>query len=89
MRLFLAIANMVDPNAPRAEGAIISPARGEQLVINDAQPRSLDAALLKFGTGPTAKQPVAVVLDQTGRPSSTLIYSSSLLYTILNLCMSI
>lgn len=47
---FIAMAKLVDPNAPKPEGAIMSPARGESIQLPASAPRSLDTALQRFGT---------------------------------------
>lgn len=43
-------ANPKDPNAPRPEGATMTTITGEQLVITTGLPRSLEAALQRYGT---------------------------------------
>ncbi|XP_050514541.1 disco-interacting protein 2 [Diabrotica virgifera virgifera] len=66
-------ANPKDPNAPKPEGSCMSPAVGEQLVIPSGLPRSLEAAISRYGNG-TFKAPVATVLDPNGKLSVTLTY---------------
>ncbi|VVC43167.1 Hypothetical protein CINCED_3A020778 [Cinara cedri] len=82
-------ANPKDPNAPRPEGAYMSPALGEPLAVPSGLPRSLEAALQRYGSS-TFKAPVATVLDPNGKLSITLTYgkllsrSHKVAYTLLN-----
>ncbi|XP_056648443.1 disco-interacting protein 2 isoform X2 [Diorhabda sublineata] len=70
-------ANPKDPNAPKPEGSGMSPAVGEQLVVPSGLPRSLEAAITRYGNG-TFKAPVATVLDPNGKLSVTLTYGKLL-----------
>lgn len=51
----------------------MSPAVGEQLVVPSGLPRSLEAAITRYGNG-TYKAPVATVLDPNGKMSVTLTF---------------
>lgn len=70
-------ANTKDPNAPRPEGATMSPVQGEQLVITSGLPRTLEAALQRYGTS-SFKAPMATVLDPNGKMTTTLTYGKLL-----------
>ncbi|CAH1179512.1 unnamed protein product [Phaedon cochleariae] len=70
-------ANPKDPNAPKPEGSCMSPAVGDQLVIPSGLPRSLEAAITRYGNA-TYKAPVATVLDPNGKLSITLTYGKLL-----------
>jgi hypothetical protein len=82
-------ANNKDPNAPAPEGSPMSPAVGPQLVIPAGLPRSLEAAIQRYGSA-TYKAPVATVLDPNGKLSVTLSYgklwsrSLKIAYALLN-----
>ncbi|XP_050443151.1 disco-interacting protein 2 isoform X2 [Adelges cooleyi] len=82
-------ANPKDPNAPRPEGAYMTPAVGEPLSVPSGLPRNLEAALQRYGSS-TFKAPVATVLDPNGKLSITLSYgkllsrSHKVAYTLLN-----
>lgn len=80
------MAKVVDPNSPKPEGAIISPARGEPIRLPASLPSSMDAALQRFGTA-CHKTPVATVLDQQGRPSISLTYGKKH-FSIVDSCFS-
>lgn len=78
---FLALAVVVDPNAPKPEGSLVTPARGDfpnnaagrHLQSMQNQPRSIDSILHRYGT----TQPKAIagtVLDHTGKPAASLTY---------------
>lgn len=71
--MFAAMARQVEPSAPKAEGATISPARGDQLQVPDISPRSLEQALGRYNSA-IPKAPCVTVLDQSGRPNSTINY---------------
>jgi hypothetical protein len=43
-------ANPKDPNAPKPEGSTMTPVQGEQLVIPSGLPRTLEAALQRYGS---------------------------------------
>ncbi|CAL8101663.1 unnamed protein product [Orchesella dallaii] len=66
-----------DPNAPKPEGSVMSPALGEQLVIPSGLPRNLEAAVQRYGSA-TFKAPVATVLDPNGKLTITLSYGKLL-----------
>ncbi|KAJ8974242.1 hypothetical protein NQ317_006324 [Molorchus minor] len=70
-------ANPKDPNAPKPEGSCMSPAVGEQLIIPSGLPRSLEAAITRYGNA-TYKAPVATVLDPNGKLSTTLTFGKLL-----------
>lgn len=70
-------ANPKDPNAPRPEGASMTPVQGEQLVITSGLPRTLEAALQRYGTS-SFKAPMATVLDPNGKMTTTLTYGKLL-----------
>lgn len=70
-------ANPKDPNAPRPEGATMTPVQGEQLVITSGLPRTLEAALQRYGTS-SFKAPMATVLDTNGKMTTTLTYGKLL-----------
>lgn len=69
------MAKAIDPGAPKPEGAIISPARGESIQLPASLPRSLDSALQRFGSA-NHRLPVATVLDAGGRPVFSLTYGN-------------
>uniref|UniRef100_A0A8R1E1A1 DMAP_binding domain-containing protein n=1 Tax=Caenorhabditis japonica TaxID=281687 RepID=A0A8R1E1A1_CAEJA len=70
-----AMAKIRDPDAPRPEGTIMNPVRGEAAHsnTNNTMPRSLDSAFHRFGTT-AAKNIAAMVLDQSAKPSTQLTY---------------
>ncbi|CAJ0962733.1 unnamed protein product, partial [Mesorhabditis belari] len=86
-----AMARVADPCAPRAEGATMTPVRGDGLTGTTAHtlPKSVDSALHRYGT--TAPKAIAaVVLDQHGKLGEQLTYgkllsrSSKVAYMLLN-----
>ncbi|CAB3408565.1 unnamed protein product [Caenorhabditis bovis] len=91
-----AMAKIRDPDAPRPEGTIMNPVRGEPAHSNTANtmPRSLDAALHRFGTA-SAKNVAAMVLDQSSKPSTSLTYgklysrANKVAYMLLNKMVTI
>ncbi|XP_055903593.1 disco-interacting protein 2 isoform X10 [Eupeodes corollae] len=70
-------ANPKDPNAPKPEGSTMSSVQGEQLAVAAQLPRSLEAALQRFGTN-AFKSPMATVLDPNGKMTTTLTYGKLL-----------
>ncbi|XP_063986647.1 disco-interacting protein 2 homolog A isoform X3 [Diachasmimorpha longicaudata] len=86
-------ANPKDPNAPKPEGGIMTPALGEQLSVPSGLPRSLEAAIQRYGSA-TYKAPAATVLDPNGKLCITLTYgklqsrSHKIAYTLLNKALS-
>lgn len=70
-------ANQRDPNAPRPEGSTMTTVQGEQLVITTGLPRTLEAALQRYGTS-SFKAPMATVLDPNGKVTTTLTYGKLL-----------
>ncbi|KFD54266.1 hypothetical protein M514_04808 [Trichuris suis] len=72
-----AMAKMIDPSAPKPEGAIICPARGESVQVSPSFPRSLLAALQRYGVS-NCRSPMATILDQLGRPVLSLTYGKLL-----------
>jgi len=68
------MAKAVDPNAPKPEGAIVSPARGEPIQLPSSLPRSLESALQRYGSA-NHRLPAATALDASGsRPAASLTY---------------
>ncbi|KAK0426919.1 hypothetical protein QR680_009967 [Steinernema hermaphroditum] len=90
-----ALAKVVDPNAPRPQGALIIPARGEHPSNTQPStlPRSIDSALHRYGTT-LPKATVGVVLDHAGKPSTSLTYgkllsrANKVAYMLLNKTIS-
>ncbi|KAK6105889.1 AMP-binding enzyme family protein [Brugia pahangi] len=72
-----ALARIVDPLAPRPEGSIICPARGDHASVSTSLPRSIDSALHKYGTS-QPRMVAAVVLDHSARPAYSLTYGKLL-----------
>lgn len=66
-------ANPKDPNAPKPEGGPMTPALGDQLTIPSGLPRSLEAAVQRYGSS-SYKAPAATVLDPNGKLITTLTY---------------
>ncbi|XP_037779846.1 disco-interacting protein 2 homolog C-like isoform X1 [Penaeus monodon] len=71
-------ANPKDPNAPKPEGMVMTPARGEQLVIPAGLPRSVEDAVYRYGSSSGYKAPVATILDANGKLSVSLTYGKLL-----------
>ncbi|CAD5208915.1 unnamed protein product [Bursaphelenchus xylophilus] len=71
-----AMAKMVDPNAPKPEGSIVLPVRGEfpkEFQQNGSTPRSIDSVLQKHSqTQPKAV--AAAILDQSGKMNMNINY---------------
>ncbi|XP_032665179.1 disco-interacting protein 2-like isoform X4 [Odontomachus brunneus] len=86
-------ANPKDPNAPKPEGGSMTSAVGESLSVPSGLPRSLEAAIQRYGSA-TYKAPVATVLDPNGKLCVTLTYgkllsrSHKIAYTLLNKALS-
>ncbi|XP_018349828.1 PREDICTED: disco-interacting protein 2 homolog C isoform X4 [Trachymyrmex septentrionalis] len=86
-------ANPKDPNAPKPEGGSMTSAVGETLSVPSGLPRSLEAAIQRYGSA-TYKAPVATVLDPNGKLCVTLTYgklfsrSHKIAYTLLNKALS-
>ncbi|XP_072744169.1 disco-interacting protein 2 homolog C isoform X4 [Anoplolepis gracilipes] len=86
-------ANPKDPNAPKPEGGSMTSAIGEMLSVPSGLPRSLEAAIQRYGSA-TYKAPVATVLDPNGKLCVTLTYgkllsrSHKIAYTLLNKALS-
>lgn len=84
------MAKIIDPNAPRPEGALITPARGDfphgiqhQLHQQQSHPRSIDSILHRHGT--TQPKAIAgVVLDHMGKTTAqnTLTYGILIKYLL-------
>ncbi|XP_055624089.1 disco-interacting protein 2 isoform X6 [Toxorhynchites rutilus septentrionalis] len=70
-------ANPKDPNAPKPEGSVMSAVQGEQLIVPSGLPRTLEAALQRYGTS-SFKAPMATVLDPNGKMTTTLTYGKLL-----------
>ncbi|XP_071791517.1 disco-interacting protein 2 homolog C-like [Asterias amurensis] len=66
-----------DPNAPKPEGNIITPAIGEQLSIPTGLPRNLESGLQRYGTA-HQKSNVVTSLDANGKVNCTLTYGKLL-----------
>lgn len=75
-------ANPKDPNAPKPEGGPMTPALGDQLIIPSGLPRSLEAAVQRYGSA-SYKAPAATVLDPNGKMFTTLTYGT-LPYTVFS-----
>ncbi|XP_048508308.1 disco-interacting protein 2 homolog C isoform X4 [Athalia rosae] len=86
-------ANPKDPNAPKPEGGSMTSAVGEQLSVPSGLPRSLEAAIQRYGSA-SYKAPAATVLDPNGKPYVPLTYgkllsrSHKIAYTLLNKALS-
>ncbi|XP_076546061.1 disco-interacting protein 2 isoform X5 [Osmia lignaria lignaria] len=86
-------ANPKDPNAPKPEGGSMTSAVGEPLSVAAGLPRSLEAAIQRYGSA-SYKAPVATVLDPNGKLCVTLTYgkllsrSHKIAYTLLNKALS-
>ncbi|XP_076623138.1 disco-interacting protein 2 isoform X13 [Colletes latitarsis] len=86
-------ANPKDPNAPKPEGGSMTSAVGEPFSVAAGLPRSLEAAIQRYGSA-TYKAPVATVLDPNGKLCVTLTYgkllsrSHKIAYTLLNKALS-
>ncbi|EYC28820.1 hypothetical protein Y032_0007g3447 [Ancylostoma ceylanicum] len=73
-----AVAKMIDPAAPRPEGQLMTPVRGESAgAATQNHPRSLDSALHRYGTS-APKSIAALVLDHAGRPGQQITYGKLL-----------
>ncbi|XP_046808733.1 disco-interacting protein 2 isoform X2 [Lucilia cuprina] len=70
-------ANPKDPNAPKPEGSTMSSVKGEQLSVSASLPRSLEAAVQRFGIN-SFKSPMATVVDPNGKITTTLTYGKLL-----------
>ncbi|KAK6059043.1 hypothetical protein COOONC_03328 [Cooperia oncophora] len=69
---------MIDPAAPRPEGQLMTPVRGDSAsATTQNHPRSLDSALHRYGTS-APKSVAGMVLDQAGRPSQSITYGKLL-----------
>ncbi|XP_054168198.1 disco-interacting protein 2-like [Oppia nitens] len=82
-------ANQLDPTAPKPEGSTMMPAIGEQLMVPGGLPKTLEAALHRYGSA-TFKAPAATVLDTNSKISPPLTYgkllsrSRKIAYNLLN-----
>lgn len=70
-------ANPKDPNAPKPEGSIMTAVQGEQLAVAAGLPRTLEAALQRYGAN-SFKSPMATVLDPNGKITTTITYGKLL-----------
>ncbi|XP_073840161.1 disco-interacting protein 2 isoform X2 [Musca autumnalis] len=70
-------ANPKDPNAPKPEGSTMTAVQGEQLSVSASLPRSLEAAVQRYGTN-SFKSPMATVVDPNGKITTTLTYGKLL-----------
>ncbi|XP_067123650.1 disco-interacting protein 2 isoform X2 [Centruroides vittatus] len=75
--LEIVAANQLDPNSPRPEGNVMTPLVGEQLLVPSGLPRTLEAAIQRYGSA-TFKAPIATVLDTNGKISNPLTYGKLL-----------
>lgn len=79
----------LDPNAPKPEGAELTPVAGEQLCIPSGLPKSLQDAVQRYGSS-TYKANAITVLDQNGKPTFNLTYGKlysrtyKIAYNLLN-----
>ncbi|XP_047738274.1 disco-interacting protein 2 homolog C isoform X8 [Hyalella azteca] len=71
-------ANPKDPNAPKPEGMVMTPAKGETLIIPAGLPRSVEAAVERYGGSSGFKASVATVLDSNNKLSTPLTYGKLL-----------
>lgn len=55
----------------------MTPVKGEQLIVPSGLPRSLEAALQRYGSS-SFKAPMATVLDPNGKMTTTLTYGKLL-----------
>jgi hypothetical protein len=76
-------ANPKDPNAPKPEGGPMTPALGDQLIIPSGLPRSLEAAIQRYGSA-SYKAAAATVLDPNGKMFTTLTYG--MFYLFFSVC---
>lgn len=80
---------LVDPNAPKPEGSTMTPIIGEQLEVPSGLPKTLEAALQRYGSA-TFKAPAVTVLDINNKISAALTYgkllsrSKKIAYNLLN-----
>lgn len=79
--LEIVAANQLDPNSPRPEGNVMTPLVGEQLLVPSGLPRTLEAAIQRYGSA-TFKAPIATVLDTNGKISNPLTYGKLLNRTV-------
>uniref|UniRef100_A0A1B0G3J4 DMAP1-binding domain-containing protein n=1 Tax=Glossina morsitans morsitans TaxID=37546 RepID=A0A1B0G3J4_GLOMM len=70
-------ANPKDPNAPKPEGSTMTAVQGEQLTVSAGLPRSLEAAVQRYGSN-SFKSPMATVVDPNGKITTTLTYGKLL-----------
>ncbi|XP_058987472.1 disco-interacting protein 2 isoform X2 [Musca domestica] len=70
-------ANPKDPNAPKPEGNTMTAVQGEQLSVSASLPRTLEAAVQRYGTH-SFKSPMATVVDPNGKMTTTLTYGKLL-----------
>ena len=79
----------VDPNGPKPEGSTMIPIIGEQLQVPSGLPKTLEAALQRYGSA-TFKATAITVLDTNGKISTPLSYgkllsrSKKIAYNLLN-----
>jgi hypothetical protein len=73
-------ANPKDPNAPKPEGGPMTPALGDQLIIPSGLPRSLEAAIQRYGSS-SYKAAAATVLDPNGKMFTTLTYGITFFFS--------
>lgn len=74
------MAKVIDPNAPKPEGELVTPARGEFSPEfqqqNSSTPRSIDSVLQKHAQ--TQPKSIAIsVLDQNSKFSANLTYGKT------------
>lgn len=70
-------AIQVDPNAPKAEGNVMTPVVGDTLQVPSGLPKTLEEALNRYGTA-MFKAPALTVLDLAGKHNTTITYGKLL-----------
>lgn len=70
-------ANQIDPNAPKPEGSIMSPITGEALVAPSGLPKTIEEALVRYGTS-MFKAPALTILDASSKNNATITYGKLL-----------
>lgn len=70
-------ANQVDPNAPKPEGAVMSPIVGETYNPPTGLPKTLEEALTRYGTS-LVKAPAVTALNINSKNNTTITYGKLL-----------
>lgn len=82
-------ANQQDPSAPKPEGQVMNPVKGEDMSVPGGLPKTLEDALTRYGSA-TFKAPAVTVLDTTGKVHPAFSYgklynrSRKIAYNLLN-----